>query len=744
MTKRRIACLCLAVMLLMPMLLTGCGEETEKVLASYTENSMARAGDTVVAQNDNYMLVWFDSAQRLLLQDKATGMVYRSAPLAGTGDEVSAPVSVEYYTEGTAMMTTEAVSGAADCLDNDTYSSEKIENGIRAVYSFEEKKIAVTVDYLLRDDGVEIRIPMDGLQEEDSRIFEIKVAPFFAAVENDTGSYLMIPSGSGALIQAERSAGGEKIYYESVYGEDMSEPLTFRKRSQSQIHLPVFGSMNVPSDGSASTGMLGVIEQGAECAMIYAQTGGLDKTYSTVYPAFRIRSKEAVVYNDQGHTKKTGLRYSNAVVDEEYLSVRYIPLNSQKGEDVTYNGMAARYRKYLQERGYLQNAVANTTPLSINMLGSTQMTKSLFGIPYQSDVAVTTLSQTKEIVSALKEVLGDKPMLVTLEGYGKGGLANTQVGGGFALSSTVGSKKDLAALVSYAADNGIVLSMDYELAQFQSSGSGISVSGGSAYRVSRLKSQVYSYNMNTGLANDEGKGLSWYLVARNKLTPLMDKVMTAVDKNGVGAISIGSLNRIVYSDFRTEGYAVASGLVDDVTSMLNKATENGVVIVADEANDYVAIRSDYITEVPLHSTRFNVFTEEIPFYSMVFQGYASLTSSSINLANNPTDAYLKAVATGAGLQFTLCDTLHEATLWDEDTAFVSSRYVDWKDTIAEMVNESAHLYAKVGNQAIVRYENHGDVSVTEFANGTIVYVNYADEAVNLNGVQLEANSFIYR
>ncbi len=740
MTKRRMTCLCLAVLLLLPMLFTGCGKETNQVLASYTENSLARVGDAIIAQNNNYVLAWLDSAQRFVLQDKTKGTRFLSAPLAGTADDLSAPVIVEYYEEGTAVLTTSAISGAASCLDYDTYSTEKIEGGVRAVYSFDEEKIAVTVEYLLRDDGLEIRIPMDGLQEDkDYRIYEIKVAPFFAAVQNDTGSYLMVPSGSGALIKAERSAGGEKTYYEAVYGEDVSEPITFQKRVQGQIHLPVFGAMNVPADGTASTGMLGIIEEGAECAMVYAQTGGLEKEYSTVYSSFRIRSKEKVVYNDQGHTKKSGIRYSNEVIDTEYLSVRYIPLNSDKGEDVTYNGMAARYRKYLQERGYLQNTTQDAPSLSINMLGSTQITKSLFGIPYQSDTAVTTLEETQQIVSELKALLGDKSMLVTLEGYGQGGLANTVVGGGFKLSSTVGNKKDFAALVSYAAENGIILSLDYELAKFQDNGSGIRVGRDSAMCVSTLKAQIFTFNINTGLQDE--KGLAWYLVARDKLVSLMDKTIASIAKNKVSAISIGSLNRIVYSDFRNPGYASAGGFAADVKAMLDQANQY-VSVVADEANDYVAVNSEYITEVPMHSTRFNMFSEDIPFYAMVFQGYIPLTSASINLSADPTDAYLQAVATGMGLQFTLCDTLHDATLWDQDTAFVSSRYEDWKDRITEMVNESADLYAKVGTQSITRYEQLGALSFTTFANGVKVVVNYSEEAVTYNDMVIEANSFI--
>ena len=70
--------------------------------------------------------------------------------------------------------------------------------------------------------------------------------------------------------------------------------------------------------------------------------------------------------------------------------------------------------------------------------------------------------------------------------------------------------------------------------------------------------------------------------------------------------------------------------------------------------------------------------------------------------------------------------------------------ITMKDQIAAMVEQSSDLYSKVGNQSIVSYERDGDVSITKFENGLIVYVNYADEAVEYNGVSLEANSFIYR
>ena len=144
----------------------------------------------------------------------------------------------------------------------------------------------------------------------------------------------------------------------------------------------------------------------------------------------------------------------------------------------------------------------------------------------------------------------------------------------------------------------------------------------------------------------------------------------------------------------------------------------------------------------MKSTRFNVLTEEIPFYTLVFQGYKPLTSSSVNLAVNVEKTYLQAVTTGMTLQFTLCNNLHESIQFDEDTAYVSSRYSDWKDRIAAMVNKSSALLAKVGNQPIANYYQDGDLTITEFENGVVVYANYSNEVMDLgDGIEIPGMDF---
>lgn len=765
MTKRRITCLCLAVLLLLPMLLSGCGKKPEKAVGSYTElKGVLCETKTVALDGSKYELTWVKDDLRFVLRDTVSGNEFYSTPEYLDVTEPCSPLSVDYLEPNAQNLST--VDGLADSMDyyynldeNDerlAYSVEEIDNGFRATYSFPAAQIAVAVEYVLTTDGMMMRIPMDRLQENQNKIYEIKLAPYFVSAENDLEeSYLMVPSGGGALIEAKRS-GKVKEYYEAVYGDDKSEPITMQSRIQSQIYLPVFGacttSMRDMLDSfegnddvfDQKVGMIGIIEEGADCAMVYAKTGGEGETinrYSCAYASFCIRSKEKVIYNSQGAQKSTGTRYSDTVTSAKNLTVRYIPLNDANGEDTTYVGMAKRYRQYLQERGYLKDTVETAPALSVNLLGGTQITESAFGVPYQTDVSTTTLAQAKDIVADLQGMIGDGKLLVSLEGFGQGGLAHTEVGGGFKLSAQVGKKTDLDALVAYAKEHNIALSMDYELAQFQGAGSTIQLAQDTALCLSTLKAKIRTYQMNTGLEND--KGLSWYLLTRGQLVPMMDKAIAAVKKNNVSGISIGSLANIQYSDFRDEGYAAMSGFGDAVSGLLQKASDEDLSVVVSDANAYAALHADYVTQVPMKSTRFQLLSEEIPFYTLVFQGYKPLTSSSINLAVNMEETYLQAVSTGMGLQFTLCNNLHESIKFDEDTAFVSSRYADWDERIADMVEKSSALLAKVGNQPIANYAQYGDLTITEFENGVVVYANYSDADMDLgDGIVVPAMGFV--
>lgn len=738
MTKRNICCLCLVMGLLVSWL-TGCTGNVEKTTAGFSEEyGTANCPTGVVAENDRYQLLWDDGAKCAILYNKVTGQIYSTTPydfyMTGVYDGVAAmqmysPLSVTYVDSKTQNL--RKVDAFADSIEKSGVSSEAIADGVKVTYAFPKVHITVAMEIRLCENSLDVRIPLDSIQEDDNLVFEVSVLPFLAAAKNDTDSYLMVPSGGGALIHVDQLSQA-KTYSEAVYGEDLAEPVTMKKHMNRQIYLPVFGVK------SQDSGLLAVIENGADCAYVNASAGDPDVGFSNVYTSFRLRGQEEIVYSSMNNTDAVAPRYSQTIVDYDNVSVKYIPLN----EDVTYMGMAAQYRDYLRSAGILSQERPSPAALSVSFLGSTQIQQSFFGIPYMANAVTTSLEQTGSILEELRQMTGGEQLLVNLLGYGNGGLANTVIGGEYTISKAVGGEKAFSNLQRSVEENDDVMALDYELLRFQNSGSGFRVLRDASYGVSRLKTKLLPYVLNTLVQKENGVG--WYVLSRGRLKEAMDKAIIAAKANKAMAISATSLCSNAYSDYRDSRYTAKSHMAEDVSYMLLKCQKNGLTVIAPAANAYAAFQADYITETPLYSSRFHSLDEEIPFYTLVFQGSKPLSSPSINTSVNVTETYLQAVATGMTLQFTLCNNLHDALQYEYDTAYISCRYADWKDSIAAMVQASSTLHALVGDQIIAHYEKANGLSCTRFENGVQVYVNYTDSEIRSPLGVVPAHGFLYQ
>lgn len=773
---KRTVCLCLALLLLLPMLLTGCGSDLEKSTKGFNPVfGDARIGYHAVA-NDRFELYFQDDGyqQVIMLHDLATDAWYGSTPYdyymgenpisennSYADNLLYSPIGITYVKtdEEKNTSSTDGAEALSHCIEVQQYkdnpvldengnpmmdeagnpiyeremlyidspngdgsqwtkngiTSEALDNGVRVTYSFPDLRIAVAVEYLLADNGLLVRIPMDRIEEEENLLFEVNVLPYFASAshnhENQEDAYLMLPSGGGTLVYA-RDRNKKITYSEPVYGADQSVPVTMLKKVQRQIHLPVFGVKN------GNAGVIGVLEDGASCGYINATVGDAEVGYSSAYASFRVRGEEEVMYTTENSQEDETPRYSESIANYEALSVRYIPMEGNN----SYMGMANTYREYLKGRGYLQTRPAAVPGLSVSLLGGTETRESFFGLPYDATTITTSVTQTEAIAKELKELIGDQQLLVTLRGYGVGGMANTVIGGDFDLE---GDSDEWEALQQYAKENNVLLAMDYELVEHKDEDD-------AAYGVAQLEAQVRTYMLNTAVEDEEK---FWYLLARDELPQAVQDAIEAAKEEGFTAISFATLSHAAYSDYHDGDYTAKANMAEDVAAFLKQCAENGLTVVSTKANQYAALNADYIIEAPMHSSKFNVFDAEIPFYSLVFQGYKALTSPAINACTNVEDAYLDAVATGASLQFTLCDTLHDALRFEENTVYITSRYSDWKEDIAAMVAQSSDLHSKVGTQAIVDYVKKDGVSKTVFEDGTTVYVNYNDEALTQSQVQ---------
>lgn len=180
---------------------------------------------------------------------------------------------------------------------------------------------------------------------------------------------------------------------------------------------------------------------------------------------------------------------------------------------------------------------------------------------------------------------------------------------------------------------------------------------------------------------------------------------------------------------------------DDVQRMINALNTAGLKAFGEQANAYAAVKLDYIYDTPTESSGFFALDMDIPFYQMVFKGSVGLSGGAINLAQDPRTEFLKTIATGSSLGYTLCGSAERDVILGSHSAVGSSIYTGLSEQITQYMEQAQPLLDKVRTASIVSYEKSGNVSRTEFDNGVVLYVNYGLTAEQTQLGTLDGLSF---
>ena len=699
---------------------------------------IASVGTGQIAENEHFVLSYDSSVDNLILYQKSTGNLCSTIPYKYYSSQ-------EEHSEATDILLNSSV--AISCINNKDqtlkdYSSYdsvvmlnnsysvKIKNGIRVVYFFEEPQISVPVDYVLTDTGLQAKVLVKEITENELySIYKISLLPYFVSCENNTNSYLFVPSGCGALMYSDDTKRDARLYSEPVYGEDPANDTVYKLNKSAQIHLPVFGVKNIDQ------GIFAVIEEGCELSYIDAIAGDTLSGYSSAYISFYLRSKSmALVKNAYGANQQVE-RIGKYITNQENVTVNYIVLN----DDVTFNGMAAAYRDYLQSKGYLAEK-ENSGFLYLDIIGGAQLTKSFFGIPYKSTSTTTTLKETREIIDdILKSV--DNGLVVRLRGYGEDGIDNTVLAGGFRVDKQMGNKSELKSLVNLCRQNGIALSMDFDLIHFTKSGSGFSSLTDVAQNSNNTSAKTKFYTLVTNEENSNVKPL--LLLKREKIPVAAEKMLKAAQSYGLNGVSLASLSSVAYGDYTDQDYFLKANTVSDYTKIAGMLEEKNMTVVSSYANAYAAVNSDYIFDAPTASSSYFSLDKDVPFYQLVFKGNVSISSVPLNLVSNSSNEFLKAISTGTALSFTVINNYDTDLISSAYSGLSGSVYKDIKSQIIELYFKSADYLQTVSGSRIMTYSETDGVSCTLFENGITVYTNFTDSEVSTPLGTVKANDFIY-
>lgn len=714
-------------------LLPACSEDaqTSSLGAYVLPEELTTIKSGIVAQNDRLTLRWDRGSCGIFVIDKLSGETWGSVPFAYFRGEDKGNSYVQNGLQSSLIITFRDPVKNVEVEHNSFRHAEyitaaNIENGVQLTYYFTAAEISVPVNYLLTNDGITATVDVKNIKENANQIVSVSVLPFFCSVKNDPESYLVVPSGSGALMMTDDDQREVRRYSEPVYGEDAAIQPVFQNTTQQAVRLPVFGA------SYDKAGMLGVITSAAEMASVNAIAGDPQYGHSGVYASFQLRGKSvAYIGNTWGGSSRVN-QYSADVINVD-PSVRYVLLDSENGD---YSGIARTYRDYLLKNAGMKENVASPD-LMLTFLGGA-MTRQLFmGVPYKSMTAATTFDQTRQILADILDKT-DATVAASLKGFGSTGLEHGQIAGGFRPHSAFGGTKGLSALSAWCAERGIDSFYDFELVFLSDSGKGFSVRN-AAITPGLVRAKYYVHDIVTHQQTGEGA----YLANRYDMATASAEITEKAKALGTTGVGLSSLTSIAYSDYNSRNYYCKAHMSDDVQRLVKAMNAAGLKTFGEAANAYAAVKLDYVFDTPTESSGFLTLDVDIPLYQMVFRGSLGISGGVINLSQDAKTEFLETVAFGGSLAFTLCAESDMDLLMNGHSAIGASVYEGLASTVEAYTKLAQPLLDAVGGSSITSFNRTGNLSETVFSNGVKLYVNYDTNPVETELGTLAPLSFIF-
>ena len=727
--------------------LCSCGKEEKSVIKTPYDKLKAGMGvkTGVVTENEKFVLSWDSERAAVMLTDKSTDEVWSTIPYdyyasGETGGRpnimMGSPLMLEYVNikNKSAVKT---VNGYTGIIKNGKIGCQKTENGLKVFYFFDKLQIVIPVDYELRENGISVSVKPQDIKEFDNLVYRISLAPFLCSAENSSdkeSSYLVVPSGSGALMYTDvRTGEGEvREYSENVYGDDPARYESEKLDNTETVRMPVFGAKN------GNSAICGIIEEGAASASVDALVGDEKIGWSAVYPTFAVRGSNVSAVNFTGGSSVVET-ISEELTGYERLSVGYYPLSGEKAD---YSGMAEVYRNILESGKSKSSEKKTANPLTLNILGGLQVKSLILGIPYMKTVSATTFSEALDIINQVKTET-NMPVDAVLSGFGDSGIDIGKVANGYKFSSVFGNKKSRNSLINYCKENEIPLYFDYDIVRFNKSSNGFSKTFDAAKSSNSFT--AYQYHYSVALRDTDKSRERYVLLNRSKLVSASEKLFKTAEKNKLYGIGLSTLGNLAYSDYDNPESFVRGGIEEDVTAILNTADKNGLSVAISEANAYAAVIADKVFDAPTRSSGYDVLDVDIPLYQMVFGGITDVTSEPVNTSVNTRKNFLKSLEGGSGLSFVLTSRYNSDFAYSPHSALAVSKFSDNIELIKELSAESREYYEKVKEASITEHSIISNtLRKTEFDNGVTLWVNYSDKSVTLPEGTVEAESFMFR
>ncbi len=694
---------------------------------------------SVIAENDNLKLYFDETTTNFAVQSKSDNYVWWATPLNADKDEnaktaqkknMQAPLYVVYG--DVSSHTSQRMNIYDASIKSDDFSVEQIENGVKVIYRLSKIEAEIPMTITLEKDNVNVSVITSEIKEQEATdtkglvLLDIGLLQFFGAAGMEDEGYMVVPDGSGAVINYNNQRINAQAYSNDVYGRDTSIGVLTRPSKTEQVYLPVIGA--VTNGEKSKHGFMAIAKSGETCASVNATVSGQNSTsYNNTWFEFKVRAEDTYYMG----TRKLTV-YEQGKINQPNLTVGYYPLSS---ENLSYVDIAEAYRNYLiEQKGFTDKNDNITNSYYLDLYGGTVKAQSIAGFPVNLETAATTYEQAQEIIKQLND-LGVDDIVANYNDFNGAGIKG-MITADVNYAGTLGGKNAYKSLADYVNSVNAKLFASAGITYMKDSGNGYSYTLNACKAITKAYATTNNWDIAFGIPNQVR------LVTKTTLSPyywpdLYKKISTSFASEGIKTISLGDATTLLYSDYSRENYS-RTDTMNILVDGYKQFKDAGFTLLASGANAYALPYVDYLTDVPVTSSNFDLFDYDIPFYEIVIHGYLPYTTKAVNASANANDTIMLALLTATPVHYDMMYAdPNDFTDSDYETLFYSN-YKGWLEPSAKVYKLYQDELKDFANLHITGYNRiSGDEMETEFDGGKTIKVNTREMTLTVNGKDID-------
>ncbi len=607
-------------------------------------------------------------------------------------------------------------------LVDDEYIEQAYED---AGYSFtrpDTPQFTLAVDYTLSANGLQVNVPMEELiyDEDNFRMYSIQVLPFFGSVTDGAQAEMLLPDGSGALVDTNTYS--EAPISLPFYGADDSIWTMDTAENMQLAALPTYGI------NRGNNAFVAYVSQGEAVGSVECHPRTNVYPYSYIGSTFVAHPFETFASN--GASAQATLQKYASDAYQGNITIDYMFLG---GENLTYVDMAKRVQNHLF--GDKEKVTDANLRFYMETYGTVLRKENFLGYAYNKDVALTTFEQAQGMYDYLNENQITNIAVRYNNWYGDKFVNKISKIG--KVPGELGGKDGMQDFIAYVNGKGGTVYPNLELIMEKYSKS----LSDATWHAKYIEGTMVNYTENELESDGVTAEYERLVVKSNVAVEKLPGILNKLNKLDVGAVSLSTVGEKMFTDFTENKVRYRDSVQADMQQIMAKVKENNKLMVSG-GNAYALPYADDVLGVSMGCSNLNFEKCEIPFMQIVLHGYVSYAGTSMNLADDYQMQLLKSVEYGANMAYTLNYAGAEMVKNTNYSELYSTNFDHWKEKAVTDFNAVAAVLNGCQASTISDHKQLAkDVYMTVYENGVAVVVNYGTAAYNYNGTQIDAQGF---